>query len=77
VFYLQRALVLQGRGWRHQESFHRNQLRDCLGEALAEEEAALMLDPDRIDEILNLKKYRRTMMDLKILWWELQRVLGV
>lgn len=36
-----------------------------------------MLDPDRIDEILNLKKYRRTMMDLKILWWELQRVLGV
>jgi hypothetical protein len=39
------------------------------------EEGSLMLNPDRIDEILNLKKYRRTLMDLKILWWELQRLL--
>ena len=33
-----------------------------------------MLDPDRVDEVLGLAKYRKTLMALKVVWWELKRV---
>jgi hypothetical protein len=34
-----------------------------------------MLDPDRVDEVLGLAKYRKTLMALKVVWWELKDAL--
>lgn len=35
-----------------------------------------MIDLERVDEVLGLQKYRKTLMALKVVWWELRRVLG-
>jgi hypothetical protein len=34
-----------------------------------------MLDLDRVDEVLGLAKYRKTLMALKVVWWELKDAL--
>ena len=30
---------------------------------------------DKVDEVLGFSKYRRSMMALKVLWWEIQAMV--